>query len=243
VRRGHLGGWVWGFLLLTLFTARGEFQIERATDRVTIHQEAGPMVTFVYRDPQVPRPYFMHWHAPDGFLLTRRFPPVEGLDATDHETMHPGIWLSFSGISGSDFWRNKAPTTFGGFTEEPFVRDGVAGWSFRNHYATTSGPTVTEECTIRFADRPLGTLLFWDSAFTSTGEVVWVFVLPRSCPLRMVGRCVTRSPTRTKKASGAKRRAGSTTLATCAELGMASFWCRIERTIGHPTFMLATTEW
>jgi hypothetical protein len=173
VRRGHLGGWVWGFLLLTLFTARGEFQIERATDRVTIHQEAGPMVTFVYRDPQVPRPYFMHWHAPDGFLLTRRFPPVEGLDATDHETMHPGIWLSFSGISGSDFWRNKAPTTFGGFTEEPFVRDGVAGWSFRNHYATTSGPTVTEECTIRFADRPLGTLLFWDSAFTSTGEVVF----------------------------------------------------------------------
>jgi hypothetical protein len=159
--------------LFTLSAARAEYQIETTPDRVILHQEAGLLITFVHRDPKVTRPYFMHWHAPDGFLLTRRFPPVEGLDATDHDTMHPGIWLSFSGLSRADYWRNKVPTDFDGFTEQPFAREGLAGWSFRNRYPITSGPRVTEECVIRFIEHPKGTLLIWDSEFSTDGDVVF----------------------------------------------------------------------
>ena len=39
--------------------------------------------------------------------VTRTHPPGDG-DATDHATMHPGVWLAFGNISGEDFWRNKA---------------------------------------------------------------------------------------------------------------------------------------
>ena len=27
----------------------------------------------------------------------------QGTDLTDHETMHPGVWLAFDDISGNDF--------------------------------------------------------------------------------------------------------------------------------------------
>ncbi len=71
------------------------------------------------------------------------------------------------------FLRNKVPTSFDGFTEQPFAKETLAGWSFRNRYPIASGPTMTEECVIRFIQRPKGTLLVWDSKFTSDGDVVF----------------------------------------------------------------------
>jgi hypothetical protein len=165
--------WIAWTLWCIVGVARGEFKIETTPDWLVLYQKTGPLITFVTRDPKVTRPYFMHWHAPDGFLLTRRFPPVEGFDATDHDTMHPGIWLSFSGVSRTDFWRNKATTYFDGFVEQPFTRQDVAGWSFRNRYPISSGSTMTEECTIRFIERANRTLLAWDSEFTADGDVIF----------------------------------------------------------------------
>jgi hypothetical protein len=36
-------------------------------------------------------PYFANVHAPGGWKATRNHPPVTGVDAMDHDAMHPGI--------------------------------------------------------------------------------------------------------------------------------------------------------
>jgi hypothetical protein len=46
--------------------------------------------------------------APSGVAVTRHHPPIAGSDATDHDTMHPGVWLAFGDLNAQDFWRNKA---------------------------------------------------------------------------------------------------------------------------------------
>lgn len=66
-----------------------------------------PVAEFVYRDAKVLRPFFANLRAPGGVTVTRHHPPLAGTDATDHDTMHPGVWLAFGDINGEDFWRNK----------------------------------------------------------------------------------------------------------------------------------------
>jgi hypothetical protein len=82
-------------------------QFERGQDHLSIRIGGMPFATYVWNDPTVKRPYFGHIRSPKSFQVTRTYPPVEGRDATDHATMHPGLWLAFGDISGTDFWRNK----------------------------------------------------------------------------------------------------------------------------------------
>src|SRR4051794_11817499 len=79
----------------------------RGESRLLVRIKGSDFATYVWNDPTVKRPYFAHIHSPRGAQVTRTFPPVEGRDATDHATMHPGLWLAFGDISGTDFWRNK----------------------------------------------------------------------------------------------------------------------------------------
>ena len=72
------------------------------------------------------RPYFCNVHAPGGIQVTRNHPPVAGQDATDHDTMHPGLWLAFGDINGQDFWRNKGRIEHVRFTEPPKVEEWAA---------------------------------------------------------------------------------------------------------------------
>ena len=67
-----------------------------------------PIVDFVFRDERILRPYFANARVANGVQVTRNHPPILDVDAVDHDTMHPGIWLGFGDISGQDFWRNKA---------------------------------------------------------------------------------------------------------------------------------------
>jgi hypothetical protein len=74
---------------------------------------------FVYRDAKVLRPFFANVRAPGGVAVTRQHPPMAGTDATDHETMHPGVWLAFGDINGQDFWRNCGRIEHVRLTEPP----------------------------------------------------------------------------------------------------------------------------
>ncbi|MFH1740435.1 MAG: DUF6807 family protein, partial [bacterium] len=65
---------------------------------------------YVFNDDEISRPYFCDVYAPSGIQVTRNHPPIEGVDRTDHATYHPGLWLTFGDISGSDVWRNSART-------------------------------------------------------------------------------------------------------------------------------------
>ncbi|MBM3861792.1 MAG: hypothetical protein FJ395_19385, partial [Verrucomicrobia bacterium] len=88
----------------TLFAGE-RFAVETKPDCLIITQSGEPVATYVFRDDKVLRPHFKQLHAPGGIQVTRNHPPVAGQDATDHDTMHPGVWLAFGDISGNDFWR------------------------------------------------------------------------------------------------------------------------------------------
>ena len=79
----------------------------------------------------------------------RTHPPGDG-DATDHATMHPGVWLAFGDINGEDFWRNKARIEHVAFTAEPAVAEGRLTFATENRLIAQDGmPLATQRS--RFA--------------------------------------------------------------------------------------------
>ena len=84
-----------------------------------IRIDGKPFAEYVWNDRNIVRPYVTNIHAPNGIQVTRNNPPIEGKDAIDHATMHPGLWLAFGDLSGADFWRNKGVVKHIEFVEKP----------------------------------------------------------------------------------------------------------------------------
>lgn len=142
------------------------FTVAAKPDRLAISLVGRPIVEYVYRDPRILRPYFAQLGTPGGIQVTRRNPPEPGVDAPDHDTMHPGLWLAFGDLGGADFWRNKGRVEHVRFLVEPEVKEG------RLRFATESrlvAPEDREICrlTSRFTLAPCsaGWLLAWDARF------------------------------------------------------------------------------
>lgn len=152
----------------TLFAGE-RFAVETKPDCLIITRGSQPVATYVFRDDKVLRPHFKQLHAPGGIQVARNHPPVAGQDATDHDTMHPGLWLAFGDISGNDFWRNKAVIKYERFTKPPAVRDGALTFTTENTLQTTNGrPLCAQTSRITLAARPCGYLLIWDATFKSS---------------------------------------------------------------------------
>jgi hypothetical protein len=129
-----------------------------------------PFAPYVWRDANILRPYFAHVHAPNGKPVTRNRPPVEGKDATDHATLHPGLWLAFGDLGGADFWRNKAEVKHVEFIEKPrATRDG-GSFAVRNRYVSGEKTVCEEICRIRIRVRPGRSLLDWTSEYSGTED-------------------------------------------------------------------------
>jgi hypothetical protein len=142
---------------------RGEGKVEIIIDRQ-------PVATYYYDDKVITRPFFAHVRAPGGVQVTRHHPPVEGQDVMDHPTFHPGIWMAFGDISGSDYWRLKARVRQAEFVKEPRGELGKGVFTVRNEYLGQKDPeTIVAREVARFEilTRPAGYLLVWDSTFTS----------------------------------------------------------------------------
>ena len=141
-------------LLLISFVASASetplvsFHLEEGKLRVLLAGQ--PIVTYVYRDPSIPRPYFCDARTPDGLQVTRNHPPIEGTDRTDHATYHPGIWLAFGDISGADSWRNKAAVRHEGFLEDPTGVSGAGYFAVRNAYGSGEKVVCREACRYGF---------------------------------------------------------------------------------------------
>jgi Family of unknown function (DUF6807) len=139
-------------------------------DSLQIRVSGQPFATYVFRDEKILRPYLAHVRAPNGTQVTRNHPPIEGTDATDHDTFHPGIWLAFGDLSGADFWRNKATVKHVEFIEQPTAdRDG-GQFAVKNRYASGGKVICDEICRITIRARPAGYLLLWDSQFTGPDD-------------------------------------------------------------------------
>jgi hypothetical protein len=161
------------FLLSRSAYADSPVRFEKGESHLLIKINGSDFATYEWNDPSVKRPYFAHIRSPKGVQITRNFPPVQGKDATDHATMHPGLWLAFGDISGTDFWRNKGVVRHAGFVEDP-VTDSQAGrFAVKNLYQT-DGKTICEEvCQIRLRVTRHGNLVVWESKFT--GSVAFTF--------------------------------------------------------------------
>lgn len=148
---------------------------EPEAGRLRITAGGQPLALYVYRDPLIRRPYFTDLRAPGGMRVTRSHPPSAD-DPGDHPTMHPGLWLAFGDLSGSDFWRNKGQVEHLGFEENPRGEAGVGTFAVANRYLSADGKTVVAREVARFTihasqDRHL---LIWRSEFQE-GEIPLTF--------------------------------------------------------------------
>jgi hypothetical protein len=168
-----------GLVLAAVFGAAGNCQgdeglaVRKESDQLVVTDRGLPVATYVFRDAQIRRPFFAHVHAPGERQVTRRHPPREGEDATDHAAMHPGVWLAFGDLGGSDFWRNVGTVEFVEFAQPPAGEQGVIQWAARFRYRAGE-QTLCEELarhTIRKLDG--GYLLTFDC--TLRGERPFAF--------------------------------------------------------------------
>jgi hypothetical protein len=114
--------------------ANAKVALVQGDERIAIVIDGMPVAMYCYKDQATLRPYFAHVRTLDGIQVTRHHPPVAGHDLTDHDTLHPGIWLAFGDINGLDFWRNKAQIKHAKFIEAPKVDNGSGSFTVRNDY-------------------------------------------------------------------------------------------------------------
>ncbi len=155
-------------VILAMFspTKATELGVHMSAGRIEFVGGDHPIATYVYRDPEIPRPYFAHLRGPGGIQVSRNHPPIEGRDNTDHPTFHPGLWLAFGDLSGADNWRNKAAVRHVKMLQPPTVIDNTVSFAVENEYApATEGlaPICHERCRYELHDTEHGYLLTWDS--------------------------------------------------------------------------------
>ena len=149
------------------------FAVAAKDDRLSLTLRGNPLADYVFSDPEIRRPYFANVHATNGKKVTRNFPPIEGVDAMDHSSMHPGLWLAFGDLNEHDFWRHKASVKHVRFIDSPAVKDDTLSFSVENHWIGTDGSLVCRE-TARYSfseieqeDGVRGTALIWEASFLS----------------------------------------------------------------------------
>jgi hypothetical protein len=147
---------------------RIEFQSKPGSIEITVGGE--PLATFVYEDDEITRPYFAHVKAPGSIQVTRNHPPKQGEDSPDHATFHPGVWMSFGDINGSDFWRLAAPVKFERFLIKPQGGEGHGEFAVRLKYLDQKDSKQAicfQDLRIDIHALDGGRLMLWDSVFTS----------------------------------------------------------------------------
>jgi hypothetical protein len=159
----------WFLICVNIETAgAAKILLKPMPDSLVIQIDDMDVAHYVYRDAKISRPYFAHVKTISGIQMTRNHPPKPGEDATDHEGLHPGIWLSFGDLSGHDYWRLKARTEHVHFVSAPKAETQAATWSVLNRYWTTDKSMVVCDETCRYTIRliPDGYMIESDSLFT-----------------------------------------------------------------------------
>jgi putative heme-binding domain-containing protein len=147
------------------------FAWELKPDRLSILHAGSPFADYVFSDPQVLRPHFQNLRAPSGVQVTRTHPPAAG-DATDHASMHPGLWLGFGDINGQDFWRNVGRIEHVAFSADPKVAEDRLTFATRNRLVAKDGTPLATQIS-RFAIAREGDhafLLAWEAEIQGEGR-------------------------------------------------------------------------
>ena len=134
--------------------------LEKSKDRVEIKVDGAAVGVYVFDDPVIRRPYLANLRVPGGPQVTRNHPPRDK-DATDHATMHPGIWMSFGDLGGADFWRSR------GKVEPVSVEIEPTAIAARYRYTDGDRLICEERSRVTLLRRPKGLLIVVDSAFSA----------------------------------------------------------------------------
>ena len=149
----------------------GGFEIQQEDSKLVINYAEDPVTEFVFRDDKILRPYFANFRLPSIHKATRNHPPNPAVDAVDHDTMHPGIWMGFGDINQEDFWRNKGRIEHVRFSTEPVVRNGVLHFAEESRLLKANGKKLAD---VRFdyqlRRRRGGFLLTWDAELRASEE-------------------------------------------------------------------------
>ena len=121
-------------------------------------------------DALVQRPFLFDVRAPGGIQVTRAHPPREGIDATDHASMHPGIWLAFGDIDGVDFWRNKGRVAYEGFVGTTVNGPGFGAISYQYGYFDGDRRICTEFRRMKVHSRGGRVFLLIESEFVGDAD-------------------------------------------------------------------------
>jgi len=142
-------------------------------DGLRIARDGREVGTWVFGDGAMRRPGLANLHAPGGTPVTRAFPPREGIDATDHAAMHPGVWIAFGDVSGEDFWRNKGRIEQDGFDEAPTATADGVRFAARGRMVSAAGDTLaTITNRVAIADRPEGRVVAWQATIRPAGRTL-----------------------------------------------------------------------
>lgn len=207
--------------------AGGEgFSVRHLSDRLVISSGLQVITEYVFSDEQILRPYFSQVRTAAGQQLTRSHPPVEGVDSTDHATMHPGIWLAFGDLSGHDFWRNKGRIAHQEFLQPAQTSaDGVT-FATRSLLLGSDGMELGRmDNHYRLWSRPQGWALHWRAVFSSaTGDLVFGDQEEMGFAARMATALTEKETGRITSSSG--RRSAKETW------GQAAEWCDYSGRLG-----------
>lgn len=152
--------------------AVADLDVVQEPDRLRIITDQGtPVADYVFADPAIGRPSLRDLRTPEGCLVTRPCPPRPGIDPPDHPTMHPGVMLCFSDLSGHDPWRHKSAVRFVGFEGEPLVRAGRVTFTAVSDYL--AGPEDTPTTPVLCRERSTITIAGRTLAGQAVREVTW----------------------------------------------------------------------
>ena len=151
--------------------AKSKVGLDLKGDRLIMTYAGKPLGEYVWGDQKVLRPYFANLHGSGGAKITRNHPPVAGTDATDHDTMHPGLWLGFGDISGVDFWRNRGRIRHVKFLAPPTATEDRVTFATESELLKPDGKRMGGMVNrYTLTRRPAGWLLVWDANFTATEQ-------------------------------------------------------------------------
>jgi hypothetical protein len=154
-------------------TAASIWQYQMHPDRLQIVLKGETVAQFVFIDQNISRPYFANLKLAGGTQVTRNHPPIAGVDAMDHDKMHPGLWLGFGDISGNDFWRNKARMEHIRFSVEPEVQGNQLSFSTDCRLLAQDGqPLCLLNNHFTLTQRPGGWLLTWNATLHADSQSI-----------------------------------------------------------------------
>lgn len=140
-------------------------------NRLLLNYNHQPIANYVINDDTIHRPYFMDLNTMGGTRITRHNPPEPTTEASDHATMHPGLWLAFGRLNGQDYWRNKAKIEHVRFLQSPVIKSDQIHFSVLNAYKSSADdlkkPDIFEVAEFQWSRWSGGIMLDWNSTISS----------------------------------------------------------------------------